>query len=239
MEINWSVVGWIAAVIFVYIFGIFEGRNQGRKRRIAEEQEEKKDLPVSPTETVEVGDPGILRLKNENGMLALDLDGTRVDPPSLSPSERKRLVEILNLIRPWLEGKPVQAVTPPPRSDPTVESRLNTISASPPAPMPVPAPAASVTPKPAIPIPSKKDEKPQTAPTSMVGQINAILQVRIANTPLASQGVTMMEIPSGGVIVYVGVNKYEGIEEVPNEDIKAAIRSAIAEWEQKYTPGLS
>ena len=73
----------------------------------------------------------------------------------------------------------------------------------------------------------------------MVGQINAILQLRIANTPLSSQGVTMMESPSGGVIVFVGVNKYEGVEDVPNEDVKAAIRAAIAEWEQKYTPGLS
>ena len=131
-------------------------------------------------------------------------------------------------------------MTPPPMSDPTVESRLNTISASPPVPMPVHCPSGirysetrhtySI---------QEKDEKPQTAPTSMVGQINAILQVRIANTPLASQGVTMMEIPSGGVIVYVGVNKYEGIEDVPSEDIKAAIRAAIAEWEKKYTPGLS
>ena len=49
----------------------------------------------------------------------------------------------------------------------------------------------------------------------------------------------MMESPSGGVIVFVGVNKYEGVEDVPNEDVKAAIRAAIAEWEQKYTPGLS
>ena len=73
----------------------------------------------------------------------------------------------------------------------------------------------------------------------MVGQINTILQLRIANTPLSSQGVTIMESTSGGVIVYVGINKYEGIEDVPNEDVKTAIRAAIAEWEKKYTPGLS
>ena len=48
----------------------------------------------------------------------------------------------------------------------------------------------------------------------------------------------MMESPSGGVSVYVGVNRYEGIDEVPDDAIKAAIRTAIAEWEKKYTPGM-
>ncbi len=49
----------------------------------------------------------------------------------------------------------------------------------------------------------------------------------------------MMESLSGGVLVYIGVDKYEGIEDVPSEEVKAAIRAAIAEWEKKYTPGLS
>ena len=74
--------------------------------------------------------------------------------------------------------------------------------------------------------------------TSMVGQINEILQLRIANTNLAAKGVVMIESPSGGVFVYVGMDKYEGVDAVPGEEIKAAIRSAIAEWEKKYTPGL-
>jgi len=246
MEINWSVVGWIAAVIFVYVFGIFEGRNQGRKKRVAEEQEEKKEA-VPPPETIKVNDPGLLRIKNENGALTLDLDGTRVDALLLSPNQRKRLVELLNLIRPWVEGKPIQVTLPQPAPDLSFESRLNAISAPPPAPTSTPVQPALLTPsfisaqdKPATSVPSKKkDDKSEAAPTTMVGQINAILQLNIANTPLASQGITMTESLSGGVTVYVGVNKYEGVEDVPNEDVKAAIRAAITEWEQKYTPGLS
>jgi hypothetical protein len=248
MEINWSVVGWVAAIIFVYIFGIFEGRGQGRKRRIAEEQEEKKNQPASPPEAIQVDDPGLLRIKNENGVLSLDLDGTRVDGSSLSSNQRKRLIEVLNSIRPWLDAKPTPESIPQSAPDPTFESRLDAISAPPQAnPQPVsvqPAPPApsfvSTQDKPAAPVASKKkDDMPEAAPTSMVGQINAILQLRIANTNLSTQGVTLMESPSGGVNVYVGINKYEGIEDVPNEEVKAAIRSAISEWEKKYTPGLS
>jgi hypothetical protein len=42
----------------------------------------------------------------------------------------------------------------------------------------------------------------------------------------------------GGVEVYVGLNKYPSIDEVPDATIQNAIRAAIAEWEQKFTPGV-
>ncbi len=79
MEFPWSILAWIAAIIFVYIFGLYEGRGQGYKKRKAEEEQEKKERPAPApvTQTVTVDDPGLLRIKNENGSIALDLDGTR------------------------------------------------------------------------------------------------------------------------------------------------------------------
>src|SRR5215216_1307815 len=110
MEFNWSILVWVAIVIFVYIFGLYEGRGQGYKKRKAEEGLEKKDKPAPApeikTETVTVDDPGLLRIKNENGSFALDLDGTRVNPISLLPDQRRRLIDMLNILRPWLEGHP-------------------------------------------------------------------------------------------------------------------------------------
>ncbi|NTU56174.1 MAG: hypothetical protein HGA79_07985, partial [Anaerolineales bacterium] len=52
------------------------------------------------------------------------------------------------------------------------------------------------------------------------------------------RGLVLMESASGGVNVYVGISKYEGLDEVPDEEVKTAIRAAIAEWEKRYTPGL-
>jgi len=225
---NWSILGWIGGLVFVYIFGLFEGRSQGRKQRIAEESQEKKDEPALQ-QPVKVDDPGLLRIKNENGTMTLDLEGKRVEPTALTADQRKRLIEMLNTMRPWLEGKPAPAVSTPPS-----------------APMPAPAPITSPPSKPSSPPPSaslitpkKKKDEPEVPPTSIVGQINLILQARIINTPLASRGVSLLESTTGGVNVYVGINRYEGVDAVPDEEIKTAIREAITEWENKYTPGLS
>jgi hypothetical protein len=71
-----------------------------------------------------------------------------------------------------------------------------------------------------------------------VAQIDSILQSQIAGTPLIEKGIRLQESPEGGVIVWVGMSKFQGVEDVPDEQIKAAIRAAISVWESKFTPGL-
>ena len=71
----------------------------------------------------------------------------------------------------------------------------------------------------------------------MVGQIDAILQTHLANSPLANRGIRLVEAPGGTVIVMDGLKKYGGVGEVPDPQVQAVIRTAIAEWEKKYTPG--
>ncbi len=71
----------------------------------------------------------------------------------------------------------------------------------------------------------------------MVGQIDAILQSRMIGTPLAGRGIRLVESAQGGAMVVVGLSRYAGVGEVPDPEVQAAIRAAIAEWERKYTPG--
>jgi hypothetical protein len=238
MEFNWTTLAWIAGLVFVYLFGLFEGRGQGYKRRKAEEEQEKKGAPTQtppPLQTVKVDDPGLLRIKNENGSLTLDLDGRRVDTRSLSSDQRKRLIEMLNLMRPWLEGKPAPAsATPPSRFE---DSLRKPLPSKPPvssqtAPASFVPPAESKTPS------MSKEDRPVAPANSIVGQIDAILQMRLEGTPLEERGIFLAQSPEGGVMVYVGLTKYMGVEDVPDPEIKAAIRAAIGEWENKYTPGL-
>jgi hypothetical protein len=271
----------LAAMFFGYGFGWFEGRGKGYKKRKAEEEQEKQNQPppqpeivtetVTETVTVTVDDPGLLRLKNEGGAYTLDLDGTRVNPVALPPEQRKRLIEVLSIMRPWLEGRsaPTPAATPPATtsSPPSglldrIQSAAASSSASagqtpfrpassaplgtPPPTSPAPASQQPVAPPPASPQPSAapkpatiaKDDRPAAPAGSMVAQIDAILQARLIGTPLESRGIFLTQSPEGGVNVYVGLTRYGGIDEVPEQEIQAAIRAAITEWENKYTPGL-
>lgn len=245
MEFNWSIVGWIVALLFVYIFGLIEGRGKGYKKRKAEEEQEKKTQPPPKPETVTmtVDDPGILRIKNEDGLVALDLDGNRVDPISLLPEQRKRLIEILNIMRPWLEGRSAPVSTPTMASQsssfqPQQSASIQT-QARPTAVQPA-APAPASTQKPAAPKPATipKEDRPAAPANSIVTQIDTILQEHLEGTPLEERGIFLTQSAEGGVIVYVGLTRYHGVDEVPDPEIKAAIRTAIAEWEKKYTPGL-
>lgn len=246
----------LAALLVGWAIGFFDSNMRTSKKiKQAEESaqfaikqaedktaEAQAKLASPPNAPSAADDPGLMRIKNENGLLTLDLDGMRVNPSALTLDQRKRLIEMLNAMRPWLEGKtaptPVPAAAPPPKPAPVAETRQSTPTpvASPP-PQPIAQPQASAS-KPMPTTKKKKSEGPEPAPTSIVGQINLILQERIVNTPLATKGVSLMESLTGGVNVYVGIQRYEAIDDVPDEEVKAAIRAAIAEWENRYTPGL-
>jgi len=230
---------WVLVIgLFVfYPIGLWEGRGRGYKKRKAEEEQEKKENPASPTNqpaktvTVKVDDPGMMRIRNESGLLTLDLDGIRVNTAALTTDQRKRLIEMLNVIRPWLEGKPAPAPSPAPA--PVV---------APPPPSAQPRPAAASAPVPSVPRAAapagKEKEKDAPVATGIVGQIDTILQARLMGTSLEGRGIYLSNSPEGGVIVNVGLQKFNGIDEVTDPEIKAALRAAITEWENKYTPGL-
>jgi len=235
VEITYLAIAGIAlvAMFFGYGFGLFEGRSQGYKRRKAEEVQERKDQPVPTPMTVTVDDPGLLRIKNENGLLTLELDGTRADTSLLSAEQRRRLIEMLSLMRPWLEGRSVPA--------PSMKPSPHPLSGQPgPAPISPAPPIPKPTPQPSAPRASTiaKEDRPSAPANSIVTQIDAILQARLAGSPLEGRGVFLTQSPEGGVIVYVGLTRYTGVEDVPDAEVKAAIRAAISEWENKYTPGL-
>ena len=243
MEIPWTHIIWLTIAVSVYLVGIWEGRGKGYKQRKAEEAQERKDNPPHPATpvTVKVDDPGLMRIKNENGYLTLDLDGVRADTASLTADQRKRLIEMLTLIRPWLEGRaaPAPAPMPPPAAPPSLRTQPGLAASAPiqstprPASQPIPSQTAAIR----TPI-SEKDERSAPPATGIVGQIDSILQVRLVGTPLAGRGIYLSNSPEGGVIVNVGLQKFNGVDEVPDPEIKAALRAAITEWENKYTPGL-
>ena len=67
----------------------------------------------------------------------------------------------------------------------------------------------------------------------MVAEIDEILQKKLSMSHLENKGVHLLETPAGGVLVFIGMDKYEGISAVPDSDIKTLIQSAVKEWELK------
>ncbi|MCC6298054.1 MAG: hypothetical protein IT314_02060 [Anaerolineales bacterium] len=230
MEINWSIAGWIIFALVLYTIGFYEGRSNGYKRRKREEEQEKIKTPAAPPQA---DDPGMLRLKNETGTTTLDLDGARVDTSSLSSDQRKRLTDLVMQMRPWLKDETSAAptMTPPPLPpQPPSDPAQSASSALPPISWKPASPSKETS--------AKKDERPAPPPTSIVGQIDLILQEKLIGSPLADKGLSLSQSPEGGVIVNIGPSKYSGVDEVPDAEIKSFIRAAIAAWEKKYTPGL-
>ena len=169
----------------------------------------------------------LLRLKREDEGIALELDGQKVSTSNLSAEQKKRLIGLITLMRPWLEGAPAQQAMSRPAAPVTLARTIQT--------PPEPAPVAS---SPLIPESKPDPKKPAPPPLSIVEQINSILQSRMMNTPLARMDIRLHESHEGGVEVMVGLKKYDTVDDVPDANIKSAIRSAIEEWEKKYTPGL-
>jgi len=66
---------------------------------------------------------------------------------------------------------------------------------------------------------------------SIASQINEVLQNQLVGTPLESRGISVNEGHDRGVMVTLDGKQYEGVMDVPDEDVRRAIRSAVVEWE--------
>jgi hypothetical protein len=247
------IVGGVVGLLIGWIIGFFDSNNRTAKKiqsaeanaaiamkeaenKIAEANQRLAEIPAQQPVTVQ-DDPGLLRLKNNGGYFALEMDGAPVRN-ALAPDEKRRLIELLTVIRPYLEGglPPQAPAMPAPAPRPAM-----------PAPRPAPmtafaapaAPAAETlapdgTPKTLI----NPDDKKVMASLGMIAQIDAILQWRLATSTFARRGIRVTESPEGGVHVEVGLEKFEAVDDVTDPEVKAFIKASIAEWEKKFTPGL-
>jgi hypothetical protein len=73
-------------------------------------------------------------------------------------------------------------------------------------------------------------EPVEPKPTSMIEQINIILQEMIESSDRSHLGVRLLESPSGAARVLIGVQSYD-LADVPDEDIRKLIQEAVAIWE--------
>jgi hypothetical protein len=75
--------------------------------------------------------------------------------------------------------------------------------------------------------------KPKSESMSIVAQVDEILQEKLENTPLAKRGISMKDSLDGGLLVWVGLQQYAGIDEVPDPEIRQVLRESVEEWERR------
>ena len=75
--------------------------------------------------------------------------------------------------------------------------------------------------------------KPEPTGRDMLAEIDEILQVKLEDAELSEKAVRLLDWPNKGMVVMIGLDKYEEIDEIPAEDIQNIIRSAVMEWEQQ------
>jgi hypothetical protein len=175
------------------------------------------------------------------GKLVVRIDDQMIDrQDQLSDLQRKSMNAMLKEWLAWM-GFPVSLPSSPPQVEPAqtpiiLQSPVSSLqneasSARPSGPLKTADEAAAslaaqVAAKPAV-------EKAK----SIVEQIDEILQSKLKNSPGLKKGVKLVEDPKEGVVVWVGLDHYAGVDAVTDPEVKSLLRAAAAEWEQQHTVG--
>ncbi len=163
--------------------------------------------------------------ERSGGKLAVWLNDKMVsDARSLDAAQRQQLESAGRELIDWMGGTPAPVQRPPEPAAPAAGLSLPPVEAAsrltqtPPV---IPAVVAA-----APPIPSNK-------PVSIVEQVNEILKELVAGTPMEARGIRLAEDPRAGVVVWVGIDHYNGVDSVPDSEVKAILKQAGAEWERR------
>jgi len=186
-----------------------------------------KSTPSAPKQTPLLE----LRRDSDSGRLLVAVDGEETDTSNRLDKNQRDLVQRLILeLNDWLEPiKTIVAEADVIQSDEEYKTEKEEADESVPRP--------SFNPVTVLVRALQADVKKSQLPTeSIVSQINDILQADLKNASNIKDPVRLMEWPGRGMVVMIGLDKYDSVDEVPDEDIKAVIKAAVKEWEQQGLP---
>jgi hypothetical protein len=67
----------------------------------------------------------------------------------------------------------------------------------------------------------------------IIDQINEVLKDILANSPEKQRGISLVDNGHEGVQVWVGAERFNGIDVVPYPEVKKIIQAAVARWEEE------
>ena len=70
-------------------------------------------------------------------------------------------------------------------------------------------------------------------PESIVEQIDNILQLVLKESDMEESAVRLMDMPGKGMVVVIGLDMYDEIDDIPDGQIKSLIRQSVWLWENR------
>jgi len=241
MSLGPAVILIIVAAIAGYVIGIVDSRMTAAMQKKISDDTAAKDTTVAAAiaeEQERVGEHVVLKVSIDKTLKwRLDLDGKRLDDPNtMSAEQRQRVVSVVVQMRPWIDGKPAQVAAPLPEPMPEALPSLRSLSAANLSQTAIPStPQPRVDPMRGLRSLLKSDVKApgEGKGVSIVAMIDEVLQAKLSGTTLLDRGIRLEEGSTGEVIVYVGHDRYHGVDAVPDPEVRAIIKSAISDWEKK------
>jgi hypothetical protein len=230
---------FVVACIGAAIGGLVQRSLDARRQPPAEDAANPpgtENVEPTPAEKIEKslaseGDIEVLRAwRMRTGKVWLEMDKARLEnKEALDPAQRRKLLELVLDLRPWLElsaaAAPEPAAQPAAATPPPVQPTAPVVSPPPPTMSAKPVPTQPV-------VKTDPEEKPKISMKSIVEQIDDVLQAKLSGTAYVNNDIHLLESPGGGVVVQVDLRKFEGIDAVPDAGIKDLIRLAVSEWEK-------
>ena len=215
-ELDFKQIGiWVLIWLFGYGIGLLEG---WFKERALKKEEPEPEIIQAPPQLIE--EDYVLAIFEEGDELSLKMDKTKLENFSqIGEEQRKRLISLVVRLRPWLDSN--KAASSAAKSVTSVQEQAMSQK-----PESQPIPTEPIT------------DELEYKKLGMVGQINWILQKKLNHHPLKSKRIRLEGALTGGVVFFIGEERYEYIDEIPHPEVKAIIQEAITEWEERSTPGL-
>ena len=141
----------------------------------------------------------------------------------LTPEQKKRVLRLLQAWQTWSGQSPITVPEPV-----AVKTAAPAVAAEVHATIPTEQlPHVS----PILDESAALDEPTSAKAQTIVEQINDVLEKILAASPDNKRSISLKDNGHDGVIVWVGLEKFNGVDEVPYPDVQKLIRAAVERWE--------
>lgn len=179
----------------------------------------------------------------KGGKLVVDLDGQLYSSAGrMNARQLGALRETFNELHSWVgidnmvAAAPIES-SPPGEKTPIVPAELPPVSyipisqqdirtVKPPSMQLGDILARAINPEP------KYKGEDSEAPKSIAAQVDEILQERLPASPLQGRSIRLVDVPGRGLIVTVDGKSYEGVSEIPDDEVRKLIQECVAVWEK-------